>query len=1424
MLHNKSTVIWPTEIFTSSFSSSEIRENILLIAGVFFQRAMASLYSNPTSPERENDDFQGFPASLIKELEDEQYETLEKWFTAKGRGRRVNLPLVDADYRLFLQLHLLRIKNEKTWHFVEDIICRLLPLSNLRPVEFRGILDRCVGTMQKSMSDENNYKTFLDQNALKLPPLIDYISRSGVVITSDDLRDLDSLRSKLTENAEQTVVTKEFVVKLERFRTKENFQQSYTFEVLECFGVMCVNQKKGRKMIGMLLSDYERKRKSRYKLYGEEPFERLCNEIFDFSPKDVSPTLSGSVVTSMPSGTSDHSNAMPRRDECDDNSCDQVRILPSTSSPGPSEPSILIPSSADACLNQSETEFRAKLGMELKAARGRIQEIGQENADVVFKLKVLTEENVQKQGQLVNSQNEAKVLHRKHTTVVEERNQLRKDLAECQAEVTSIRRTNFYKRLKRKETELSAFEKDVEEHRQSCSLLKENVKTLACDIKCKDSEIKSKNATIEKLKLLVEKHDSGKCAETLTECKQRIKSLQTSVSDQKQVNTQLRDHQKALKEKTKQLTSECDTHILTIDELKERSVSVKEGNRYSDDIIKCTIQLIGEVGIAAHKCSTAIQCVSKCIYDEDIKLEDLPSLRTSLRHADRGAVIAQMHLAETLQSTKYDLHTDGTGRDGRKWVGNQATLASGDVMSMGYSTVVTEDTETLVDVAVSLLQELGDVFAENDDEKNRNFHAMLENMVSLMSDRASVMKSFNRAFQEKRQQILGDTSTQLQFLYCSAHFLLGLSHEGEKALKDVQKHVIGTPVGRDVLPVFRSFKGAGESAVSRLVRTCCDVLGPRGDDKNGCREAWEAFCDMKGKKSHIKSYRSNRFNNFFESAAAIHYHRHDILEFFSKFSTNLNLKLQSVQADLKSDEVDSMLAAVGIMYFVVTGPYWCLICSKTEYLDLYKFMEPMTQRFDDYAKDASPLMEKMTSIIPDFAVVGQDCIAHSLTTVPKEDLLLASLQKLFAGFHAVAKRQLDDFLPNGQYYNVQDPELRAKMQHCQLTNLTGEANLADLDFSLFNKRHASLHYRSFINMMNRNRSMSTWFHKKSTEDQKKLLSLSAQKSSELRLKHRQKEQAVRAKWKEKVKIRGQEIEKKHLKATERKAKITSTVKENGGPCTKPSDVDTLVNRFHTIVSRKAALNAEIQFQKCVLGAKDPTLKTAKLTCEDIAKNLQRFLLLREERCDNDSPTRNPVLVIQLPTTSTAETTHDELEAIVDNEMVDSDEIENAYDVDTDTESVTNNEIDETDDEDDFTEDGGASVTGGPDASGFKQADDEPPAKKCRFGSFRFSNQGMWVAVVYDSPTGNGSVYYVGQVLTVKSPEIAAITFMEGCGLKKNLFRFPTSPDFDEDVNAKFVCHSDFPVGTNNGRTWSLTTEDLNLLEDRFRNYMRCSSE
>jgi aubergine-like protein len=88
-------------------------------------------------------------------------------------------------------------------------------------------------------------------------------------------------------------------------------------------------------------------------------------------------------------------------------------------------------------------------------------------------------------------------------------------------------------------------------------------------------------------------------------------------------------------------------------------------------------------------------------------------------------------------------------------------------------------------------------------------------------------------------------------------------------------------LGRDALPKFKYWKSGSESAACRFVRTACDVLGPRGDAKNGCRQYWDAFCQEKlNTRSKVTSFRMNRFNNFFQGAAALFYHRSDI-ELFS---------------------------------------------------------------------------------------------------------------------------------------------------------------------------------------------------------------------------------------------------------------------------------------------------------------------------------------------------------------------------------------------------------------------------------------------------------------------------------------------------------------------------------------------------------------
>jgi aubergine-like protein len=269
--------------------------------------------------------------------------------------------------------------------------------------------------------------------------------------------------------------------------------------------------------------------------------------------------------------------------------------------------------------------------------------------------------------------------------------------------------------------------------------------------------------------------------------------------------------------------------------------------------------------------------------------------------------------------------------------------------------------------------------------------------------------------------------------------LLGLSSEAEKTLKGQQKSL--GKLGRDQLATFKSFASAGESAVSRYIRTGCDVLGPRGDAKNGCRDAWEAFCGMKEFESVIGSYRSNRFNNFFECASALHHHRQSIEDFFSNYRQNPNLKLRSVLADCQCDKIDALLTAVGILHYAVTGPYWKLITSQVEYLDLHQYFVPMREKFLEFSKDASSLVGVVPqSVIPGFSMNVCNQV-RSLQNVKDKQLVKETLEKLV-------------------HHDVQDEELRRKMKHCQLTNLTGEANLADLDFTMFTRRNATLHHRS----------------------------------------------------------------------------------------------------------------------------------------------------------------------------------------------------------------------------------------------------------------------------------------------------------------------------------------------------------------------------
>ena len=108
----------------------------------------------------------------------------------------------------------------------------------------------------------------------------------------------------------------------------------------------------------------------------------------------------------------------------------------------------------------------------------------------------------------------------------------------------------------------------------------------------------------------------------------------------------------------------------------------------------------------------------------------------------------------------------------------------GQSLSTGFSPVTVEDSSTLLENVISMMDELSYVH----DEENREavYRTMIDKMFATMSHHSSVNKQFNEDLDKHRKDI-SDSSSGLIYLYCNQHFLLGLSRKCESVLLEFEK-------------------------------------------------------------------------------------------------------------------------------------------------------------------------------------------------------------------------------------------------------------------------------------------------------------------------------------------------------------------------------------------------------------------------------------------------------------------------------------------------------------------------------------------------------------------------------------------------------------------------------------------------------------
>ena len=468
-----------------------------------------------------------------------------------------------------------------------------------------------------------------------------------------------------------------------------------------------------------------------------------------------------------------------------------------------------------------------------------------------------------------------KELASKHETVMEVLHEKNSSIHALNARVLQLE--NVIEKLN---CELNCTKKSLEE--TECHLEKSKSECSSIRQSSYFKKLQRREKELEKDAVLLQQHKQKGCDTRINALKKQIKSLQTVICNKNTSSSLLKSELSKVRAEKKELEELCDSLQAQLCDFETHTIETRTvGNQSTADVIKTIIELIGEAEVPAARCSKIIHIVSKHIHHVDIPLSDLPSERTSLRFADQGHVLAKYHIANNIDTAEnFDLHSDGTTKDHIKYMGHQLTLSSGQSLSTGFTTVFKEDTPTLLEVAIDLLQELCDIY-DTEKETEQQYRTMLSKMVGLMSDRASVMKSFDKIFNEHRKELL-QTDESLEFLHCNAHFLLGLSSEADKAIKQLSEET-GEKFGRDQSAAYKRFACAAETSASRYIRLACDSLGPRGDAKSGCRDSWEAICDLQGGKSMITSFRSNRFNKLFQGAAGFHFHRSDIVKFFMEY-------------------------------------------------------------------------------------------------------------------------------------------------------------------------------------------------------------------------------------------------------------------------------------------------------------------------------------------------------------------------------------------------------------------------------------------------------------------------------------------------------------------------------------------------------------
>ncbi|KAM3595896.1 uncharacterized protein V6R79_004782 [Siganus canaliculatus] len=494
----------------------------------------------------------------------------------------------------------------------------------------------------------------------------------------------------------------------------------------------------------------------------------------------------------------------------------------------------------------------------------------------------------------------------------------------------------------------------------------------------------------------------------------------------------------------------------------------------------------------------------------------------------------------------------------------------------------------LLDIAMLSVQKLSSIYGGKNEACRQVSLDLLKNQYTLMCKEHPAMAEFEtkvNSFCENNSLV-----TPVVFLNYNANFLVDMQDAIEQQIINFEKEIVlstGEKLGRDKLPHFKNFVNLSESATSRYIHMACNVLSPATPGTQNYRKYWVAFCEEKKNPSRLAVNLSNRFNNYFEAAAGLIHHHKEIALFLSDLlslndDTCPNIILESVAADANDSVIQNLVCVLAIIYCKILGPYWQLLKSGSEYSHFSQYLLCLYQRFLDWSKDPSTLLEPEEETNVFLQVPLQEKNFDGVFDYcgqwhTNRDLIRACLKRMVKVIAAVTEEHLKVFLPGGPFSQV--PDMSLQLISCTFSVLMSE----------YPNGHAYPYEKKKPNRASKGSSQQRLLSDSSPEDEDQS-GLSDTSSHHGQNEHSPKQRkGYRLKKENTVRV----IEEERVENMDRDY-IIGVVSRNGGPCKTKQDVDKMLLRFDgkPRAEKREALRCEILYQKMILNNTDPNLDSA----------------------------------------------------------------------------------------------------------------------------------------------------------------------------------------------------------------------------------------